>query len=186
MGQMKRMAITSGTIQTYLLLVLVTVTNKPWGGFVRGIKQNIHVCHFLQICCLLYVWNCSSVVTNASKNCSLLIKYCWTYIVLWWQHNISWTDICGSTFMAPWSWIVITCLNLSVLSANEKIFLREIMTYEGGTHLLMKLHTWVEDLQLSSSFLQVLIFQWMGRQCSQQMYCYGSPKCLSFFTEYNV
>ena len=85
------------------------------------------VCHFLQICCLLYVWNCSAVVTNASKNCSLLIKHYWANIVHWWQHNVSWTEICGSKFMAPRS-----CLNLGVLSANTKSFLRKssLMTVE--------------------------------------------------------
>ena len=57
-------------------------------------KKAIHVCQFLQISCLLYVWNRSAVVANASKNCSLLIKYCWTYTVAWWLHNVSWTDIC--------------------------------------------------------------------------------------------
>ena len=46
-----------------------------------------------------------------------------------------------------------TCIHVTSYSANKKIFFREIMTYEGGTHLLMKLHTWVKDLQLSSSFL---------------------------------
>ena len=63
--------------------------------------------------------------------------------------------------MAPWSLVITACLNLGVLhvSANKKIFFKEIMTYEGGTHL-MKLHTWVKDCQLSLSFLQILISGW--------------------------
>ena len=105
------MVITIGPLQTDLFLH----NNKQAMEWSCKRIKAICVCHFLQICCFLWVWNCSVVVTNASRNCSRLIKYCWTYIVLWWQHNVSWTVICGSMFMAPWSLTIITCLYLGVL-----------------------------------------------------------------------
>ena len=45
------------------------------------------------------------------------------YTLYYDDNNVSWTDICGSTFMVPWSGTIITCLNLGVLCANKKIFL---------------------------------------------------------------
>ena len=61
------------------------------GVVMQGKKSN--TCMSLLTDLLSFVlWNCSAVVTNSSKSCSLLIRYCWTYIVLWWHHNICWFD----------------------------------------------------------------------------------------------
>ena len=69
------------------------------GVVMQGKKSNTCMSLLTDI---LYVWNYRAVVTNASKNCSPLIKCCWTYIVLWWHHNIN--LLVGLTFVVHSSW----------------------------------------------------------------------------------
>ena len=52
-------------------------------GMVAQLIKAIHVCHFLQSMKL------QRICHKCFKELCLLIKFCWTYIVLWWQHNVS-------------------------------------------------------------------------------------------------
>ena len=95
MAQMEWMATTSGTLQIDFLF---KATNKPWGGFARGIKQNMYVTSYRSVVFCMY-----ETAVQLSQMLQRIVA-CSLNIV---EHTLYYDDniiLVGLTFVIQRSW----------------------------------------------------------------------------------